>query len=520
MSTFRIITEIMRADFLERVRRASFLVTMLAAVYLGYAVNAGYVVIKLGSYRGIYNSAWVGTLVAESASMFIALVGFYVVKNAVSRDRQTRVGEILSATPVSSFLYLLGKALSNFGVLAAVVAIQAVSAVVMQLLGRENPSLDLIRLLLPFFFITLPSIAFVASAAVLFEALRLLRGGFGNVIYFFLIQAFLILAFEGHLPAFDVLYLGPIETSMQSAATAAYPGYKGEFTFNAGPRESTDTVRPFVWDGIRWTPAHAGERLAWYGYSLLFVLLATLFFDRFDETIRRRRSLKAPPEATAARGKNRARPVADRIPTWPTWWAVRSRFAQLVIAELRLMLKGVHWAWYLVSAGLLIASLASPAEVVKAYLLPVSWIWPVLLWSKMGMREAAFGTGQLIFSSPHVRTIQYFALWTAGFLIAIVTGAGAAVTLLADGGWQSLSGILAGALFIPSLALALGVWSTGSRLFEAFYSIWWYIGPLNRVPGLDFTGTSSPDGTFSIYFLLAGACLGIGFIGRQRQPAV
>ena len=524
MNTLRTIGEIMRADFLERVRRPSFLVTMVAAVYLGYAVNAGYVRIHLGPYRGIYNSAWVGTLVALSASLFIAFVGFYVIRNSVGRDRQTRVGEILGATPVSNFLYLLGKALSNFGVLGAVVLIQAASAVVMQLLGHEATALDLPRLLLPFFFITLPSIAFIASLAVFFEALRVLRGGFGNVIYFFLIQALLIVPELAQLPQFDLLGLGRAMTSTQKAAASAYPAYKGEFSFNAGPREPGEDLRTFKWDGIRWTPELAGERMAWYGYSLLLVLLATLFFDRFDETLsrprlRRRRHLDQAPGRAATGEEAGAPSVAGRISSSLISLAGRSRFAVLVTAELRLMLKGLSWAYFLVTAGLIAVSCAAPPDVVKAYLLPASWIWPVLLWSKMGMREAACGTGQLLFSSPHVRTIQYFALWAAGFLIALVTGAGAAVHLAADGDWLALSGVLAGALFIPSLALVSGVWSGGSRFFEALYSIWWYVGPVNRVAALDFTGTSSVEGTAAIYLLLAAACLSLGFIGRLRQQA-
>ena len=47
MSTPRAIWAIARADFLERVRRYSFLVTLLFAVYLGYAAATGRISLRL-----------------------------------------------------------------------------------------------------------------------------------------------------------------------------------------------------------------------------------------------------------------------------------------------------------------------------------------------------------------------------------------------------------------------------------------------------------------------------------------
>ena len=71
---------IARADFLERVRRFSFLVTLLCSLYLGYAVGTGQMAMRLEGARGVYTSAWVGTTVALITGCFISLAGFYVIK--------------------------------------------------------------------------------------------------------------------------------------------------------------------------------------------------------------------------------------------------------------------------------------------------------------------------------------------------------------------------------------------------------------------------------------------------------
>ncbi len=117
----RIFYHLARADFLERVRRYSFLLTMGISIYLGYAAATGQLAMRVNDSRGVFNSAWIGGLMALVATTFLSLAGFYVVKNTIERDRLTRVGEILASTPMSKTLYVMGKAISNFVVLACMV---------------------------------------------------------------------------------------------------------------------------------------------------------------------------------------------------------------------------------------------------------------------------------------------------------------------------------------------------------------------------------------------------------------
>lgn len=62
MNTLNVIYHLARADFLERVRRYSFLVMLGAVVFLGYQAAIGNVSLQLGSYRGEFNSAWAGSM--------------------------------------------------------------------------------------------------------------------------------------------------------------------------------------------------------------------------------------------------------------------------------------------------------------------------------------------------------------------------------------------------------------------------------------------------------------------------
>ena len=132
------------ADFRDRSRRPAFLVTVLGAVALGYVavppVSATYAMVKVGSFRGLYDSAYIGMLLAMIGSLWLPLFGFYVVRSSIARDILTSVGETLSASPLRTSMYLLGKYLSNLAVLAAMAAALALIAPVMQLLRGESTS--------------------------------------------------------------------------------------------------------------------------------------------------------------------------------------------------------------------------------------------------------------------------------------------------------------------------------------------------------------------------------------------
>jgi hypothetical protein len=528
----RSILAIARADFLERVRRYSFLLTLFFAVFLGYAAATGRISIQLGGYRGVFTSAWIGALVALTTTCFISLVGFYIVKGALDRDRQTGVGQILAATPLSKPAYTLGKFLSNFAVLAAMVVIMALAAVVMQLTVGEDPHFHVVALLAPFLLIAIPAMLLTAGAAVLFETLPLLRGGIGDIVWFF---AWAILGVGlpemSGVPGLDPMGVMTMSQSMMAGARAHIPGYENDFAFTIADTP-TQVVQSFQWQGVLWTGADILLRIGWGCSAILFVLLAALVFDRFDAsralapTLRRTKAPKAvaggaadstPADAGSGALVSRVAPVHLS----PLAAGARTTaFGRIFAAELRLAIKGLRWWWYIVAAGLVIAQYTAPLQVARGPILGSAWMWAILIWSAMGAREARFATGAILFSSARILPRQLPACWLVGFCVAGALGAAVALRVFFAQGILGLVPWLAGAVFLPSLALALGVWSGTGKPFEGILTAMWYIGPLNHSRGIDFTGTGSGAhaiGDAVVYFVLSAALLAAAFVFRARQ---
>jgi ABC-type transport system involved in multi-copper enzyme maturation permease subunit len=519
MNQARVIYHLARADFLERVRRYSFLVMLGLAVFLGYQTAIGNMALELGQYRGEFNSAWVGAMMSLIATFFIGWFGFYLVKGSVARDRETGVGQIMATTPLTRPLYLIGKWLSNFAILMSMVAVLALGAIVIQFLQGENTQINLFAFLSPFIFIVMPLMALVAAIAVLFESIPFLQGGFGNIVYFFAFILFLPLFMENstlkQYQAFEPTGLGVLASEMGKAVTAIYPEYDGDFTLGGGDAPAT---RVFTWNGIQWTPEIILARFSFFAFAILLIFLAALFFDRFDPSRSKPRRMNASRNASPSAPEIVSTSQAVSTPHLTPLNKAANRFSffNVLMAELKLLLKGQRWWWYVIMAGIIIACLVNPSAAVREFALPIAWVWTILVWSAIGNRGIHNNVQQMAFSSASPLLQQLPAQWLAGFIVTLLVSLGAIIHFTVDGDMTGLLALLSGAFFIPSLALACGVWSGTSKLFEILYMLIWYLGPLNKLTALDYIG-SHGNGRPEFFIPFSIVLIAIAFIGRTRQ---
>jgi len=455
------------------------------------------------------------------ATTFLTLAGFYVVKNTIERDRATRVGEILASTPISKILYVTGKWLSNFTVLGVVILILAIAGIVMQFMQGEDTHVKIWNLLSPFLLLALPAMAVTAALALLFETIPLLRGGFGNVAYFFVWTSGLAVATasgaEGATSVFDWPGLGIVWQSMRAAANTTNSSFS--FSLDVGSFDSMHST--FLWNGIAWTANMVLLRIAWVGAALILVCFSGLLFDRFDPARRRLLDSRSQVSAEVLSEKILAPISQSEVTLTPLAKAPDGfRFGTVLTAELRLMLKGQKWWWY-AGAVLLFSlegGLSSPQE--RGIALCVAWIWPVLLWSAMGVREKRDQTSQLLFCAPHPIARQLPAVWFAGVILAVITGGGFALRLLAGGSIRWFLAWAIGAIFIPTFALVLGVWSGSSKPFEILYTLLWYVGPMHAAVQLDFMASAQQTALTRIplFYLVLAAGMGLlAVVGRKQQ---
>ncbi len=401
---------------------------------------------RLTSYRGVFNSAWIGAEMALVISTFLTFAGFYLVKNTVDRDIQTGVGQIIATTPTSRAAYLLGKWFSNLLVLGVMVLILALGAGLMVIL-RGEAAFEPVPLLAPLLVIGLPAIALTSGLAVLFEGIRWLRGGLGNIVFFFVFLFIMLTPLEhpgeAHLLP-DIIGLGLVYPSMLAALRSSGVSYAGGIQISISPGIH---LEPFLWKGIEWNAGNVLPQMAWVLLSVGLVLAAALFFERFDPAQGKHAFEKTPSDQPGKRFFGISMP-AIHLPLPSIHLPVpRNQFLTLFFAETLMLLKGLRWWWYWIAAGLALAALFSPPDTVRGSLLPIAWIWPLMVWSGMGFREKRCNTYQMVFSAPRPLNRQVFPAWLAGAAFTALLGSGALIAFLLHGDWMGVACVPVGDRF-------------------------------------------------------------------------
>jgi hypothetical protein len=376
----------------------------------------------------------------------------------------------------------------------------AVTALALQLARGESTAVDPGALLLPFVLLTLPVLALTAAAAVLFETIPVLRAGLGNIAWFFV---WMITAIAGQ--GVPLGGLGTVAASMRQAMAAQHL-HPAEFSL--GFTKVDHPLHTFTWHGLHPAGGFVAARLVLILAAACLAALPAVWFARFDPArVRAQRAavpdgdqtpVPAPAAVPAADQAVASTPSLAYKPLSPVEARPGRAFGRLLAGEARILVQGTSRWWWLVAAALNAASLAVPASLVKpagattALLLSAAWIWPVLIWSRLGTQRRENGLDTLLGAYPGAYR-QLAAEWAAGLALTAVTGPGPLLRMAAAADSPRIAAWIAGALFIPSLALMLGTASRTHRMFQALYVILWYAA-VNQVAAADYMGTVLVDG--------------------------
>ncbi|MFT4849483.1 MAG: hypothetical protein ACI83B_002027 [Sediminicola sp.] len=516
--TINSIYHIAKADFLQRVRSNNFLIAIGVCIFLIYSfvpeIGASYSILTLGNYRGFYNSAWIGGMVANCIPFF-ALIGFYVVNYAVQRDYDTGVGQIIATTRITKIQYLFGKLSSNFAVLFFMLLVIAVMTVVMFYVRGETTHLELDKLLTPLMVLGIPAMFIVSAIAVFMDSINSLGRGAINVLYFFLFVAFV----GGSIvnPYLDVFSVSTTMAEISKSLAIIHPDWNGNSASGLIIRELPAQISVFEWEGIHWNLLIMAPHLFFMGNSVILVLLAALGFNRFDTTkIRGQKAKLKVARKTTKEPRYIPSGIKLKDATLP-----KSRFSFLAIlkAELKMMLKGNNNLWKLFTVVFFILSAFTPMAFAYKVSLPLLWFFQILLLSKLGSREITTRCDDYIFSSPFPLLRQLPATLAASTLFMTILALPVMTRLAILEDFYGVFAVLVGALFITVTAITFGIMTRGSKLFEVLFAMTIYAS-FNKIPFLDLIGSIEASRSLGMVYYFCGSSLGLIFLAfmiRKRQ---
>ncbi len=486
---------IIKADYLQRTRSYAFLITLAISLYIAYtfvpAPGAAYTTVRVGNYVGLYNAAWIGYVTAMMTSVFLSLIGFYLVNNSIKKDIETGVGMIIAATSVSNFKYLLSKVLSNFLVLLSITAIVFIMSLVLFFIRGNGYSFEITPFILPYTLVTVPALFFISSLAVIAEVFLGRRSVIQYLLFFalfnFIMANVMTAKGSGMIMMIDPFGVKAVTMGMEDFVRTHFHEQLNvaSMGFNFSDRQH---VKTFVFDGIQWQPLFIASRFLWIGFSLLLIWISAKFFHRFDVKEKMRTKKKRPVTTNVSSGLISGDLKLSALP------AITPAYGILPFIKTELLMlfrKGSKWFW-LVNAGGMIALIFAPLIIAHQIILPVLWFLQVSRWSDIATKEKTNRIHYFTYAAYKPVSRLLVSQITAGIILAVDLSFPLIIRYLIDGGFIHVLEIITGAVFIVAFAVCLGILSSGNKLFEILFFVLTY-SAVNHIPFMDYFGGMHND---------------------------
>jgi ABC-2 family transporter protein len=470
-----------------------------------------------------FDAAYAGTATTILGAIFVLLVAFYLVCGSLRRDRQSGVGALLAASPITKAECLTGKFLA-YAAYLAVVSLLILAVGLVRFLAYGEGSFNLGPFVLPFALVVGPAIAFVAAATLLFEVTPGLRGRGGLVAWFF-VATFGLMVLPGalsrdratgrdfrRLPFFDPAGAASLQVAIQRSFGDTVP-----LDMSSGLIIHDQPPVEIQWAGPHLDAGFVAARLAAFAWALLPLAASVALFDRFDPSRKagrsRRPSREPRPSAPAEDSMASVTALAPfSIQPRPSVWAA-------VEAEARLVWQAASWLkWPLAASALAAPLFAGEAARLGAgaFLLLLA---PVV--SEAAAREDLEGTRGLVFSQPSIPAWPILSKLLGVFLFVLALGAPFAVRVTLRAPAEGLT-LVTGFAFVAAFAVGAGSLTRGGKLFTSVYLLLWY-GALSGAPALDFSGALSghPRLATALAYVTAGGVLvfAAALAEQRRQKA-
>ena len=471
------------ADFKQRTRQQSFVVTLLAMSVLTLlffpAPDAHYQTLVINGYRGIYNSAWIGICLAMLNVLFLPIICFYLVKNAIELDRQSMTSELIAATSVSKLTYLIAKWCTNVVILITIVIVMLLSSILIQLYYGESYQIDLWALLWPQLVFVLPMLLAISSIAIMFEANKWLKGGLGNMVYFFLWIGSIVQSVE------SISGVGALLDNLDAEVAARFPLSQETTNIGISAVNNENLVESFIWQGVEPTMLHLWGALPLLFISLCCFALAVLFFDRFSQN--------SVPEDQQPSWLSKLL-ATKKVNQLDKFFALITRhygFTRLLRLELKLLLKGHSIYWFIGLLTLNIIQLFISKELLISIVLPISWLWCVLVISQLGQLDKQANTLELMSYSRRSIKSSCLASYFSAWILLLLASVGGVLRFAVMAEWLLLMQLCIAISFTVALAYFCGTFANTKRMFEGLYPVIWYVGPFQAALYVDFFGVNS-----------------------------
>ena len=485
-------------DFKQRTRNYAFLVTLCASLAIAYTFvpepNANYSTIRIADYVGYYNSAWFGYVTAIMTSIFLSLIGFYLINSGIKNDIRTKVGYSIASTSIKTSSYLLSKLMSNFLLLLTIVLVVFAMSILLFFLYNDGYPFEFFQFVKPYVIITLPALFFIAALAVTFEICFGKYQIVQNVLFFFAFSALMVFTpkteTEFNLDVFgSKIVIDQLEEQVRGIAKV-----DDTSDMNIGyVLGNVKKAKKFEFKGIDFPTSFYLSRFVWMVMGVIFMLILSPIFHRFNLKENYKSSRK---NTEVIRTKSIADINLRQIPKPISNFSI---FPLFKTECLMLFRKGKRWLWLLNITGMLLLAIL-PLEIAHQMVLPILWFFQVHRISDITTKEQ---TNRLhYFTSTAYKPIKRLMLTqlVSSILIMFFLAFPLVVRLTLSLQFSQVFAVVLGAFFLVLLSALMGILSKGKKLFEIVFFITTYAN-INGIPAMDYFGGFNHGSFYTVYLV-------------------
>lgn len=531
--------QIAKKGYLQRTRSYRFIIIIAITIIFVYLFvpgpDAPYRTFSVGDYKGIYNSSYIAIMTAIGTSLLVSLFSFFTINNALELDKQNHMGEIIASTSIKNRSYLLGQVFSNFAILLTILATIISTSAIIFYFRQQESGFQLVQFFIPFILICIPLLLAISVLAVIFETFFLSKYITMAILYYLFYMLFLGISMtylttpstdNGYLftliDPFGIIYVIRI---IQNIVLSQFPSanvYELAIGFTYSTKGFDTIQQIFLFNGINWSLGYIVSRLIWSIIPVLFIIVASNYFKRFDpsyDKIPKSREKLDDQDLIKDLSQETARNSTLQDEFKLSTLKSQKRNIQFITVfenEIRMQFKGRPKWWIGLIIFFFLAGFGVTTNTFQLW--SIAWICILPVISSLGSQEKLHDTYQIIFSSPNP-TKQFYYQIIEFFSILACLNLGIIFSFIMHTEFEHVLALLIGILFTIVLAYFLGIFTGSKKLFESFFLLLFYLGPLNGIAYFDFIGTTSSSISLHMWILfliVAILLLGVSTIKRKR----
>lgn len=456
---WNMIYQVLKADFLERSRRFSFLAICAITIFLTFLsvpnLDAPFVSICLepNIFRQGSNSTWISITIALCGGILFPMIGISFVKNNISMDRNTGLLYVMQSMNMPKTSYVIGKYISNLFLLTIMWTMTIIGAAIMLPFQFPNQLLSFYDFISPFIGIY-PGIVFASALAIFLESVSFVSRKISNAVGITILFIMFLINYsisDYNYPLLRIFDFSNYRWNMESINNAVIPiiGHEvletgilvpgGMFADSKGAQE-------LFFHGMTWSSQYFVDKILLVLFCFVLIVLAIIFLDKTEQG-RKVTFDKLQKETISA----------------------RVHYTSSFVTELKMLYNGLPKLWYILIIGLWVFSTFAPLTYVQGYLWIAMLIFSVVIFSQIGCREYEHNLVEYFVTIKFslVKSLVYSCI--GGIITSLVLSIPIIMRCLITQKYTCSLGYIVFSFFIPALACFLGEYTKSKRTFETIY---------------------------------------------------